>query len=75
MLSNNQNWAISYLQNTYRLITNNGIIVNKKDQFKFYSDWDNKKVIKSNQHEINLLKAIKQEFNNRMLDNNLKYEN
>ena len=75
MLSYNQNWAISYLQNTYRLITNNSIIVNKKDKFKFYSDWDNKKVIKSNLHEINLLKAIKQEFNNRMLDNNLKYEN
>ena len=56
------------------LITKNGIIENKLENYTSYSDWKLKKQNKINQQDVELLKAIKQTFNNRMINNKLLYE-
>ena len=68
------NWAIWYIQDKYFLITKNGIIENKLENYTSYSDWKLKKQNKINQQDVELLKAIKQTFNNRMINNKLLYE-
>ena len=68
------NWAIWYIQDKYFLITKNGIIENKLENYTSYSDWKLKKQNKIKQQDVELLKAIKQTFNNRMINNKLLYE-
>jgi len=72
---NNKQWAISKLQNHYYFITPNGIIKNKEEKYTTYSDWGlNKDTIK-NKQDVSLLKAIKQDYNWRMINNKLSHEN
>lgn len=68
-------WAVCYIQNKYYLITENGIIENKLEDYVSYSNWKLKKQNKIKQTDIDFLKAIKQTFNSRMVDNKLLYEN
>lgn len=70
-----ESWAISFLQNRYRLITDSSILVNKSEEYQSYSDWNNKELLENNAKSINLLKAIKQDYNYRMVNNKLQYEN
>ena len=70
-----KSWAINYIQNEYRLITDSSIIINNKEKYLSYSDWN---ISKKNQIKLQnkrLLKAIKQDYNYRMLNNKLLYEN
>ena len=39
MFSKN-NWAIHFIQDEYRLITNRSVIVNKNENYKCFSDWN-----------------------------------
>lgn len=68
-------WAVFYIQNKYYLVTENGIIENKLEDYVSYSNWTLKQQNEIKQTDINFLKAIKQTFNNRMIDNKLLYEN
>ena len=70
-----ENWAISKLSNYYRFITPNGIINNKLENYSTFSDWSLNKKTTKNTKTIRLLKAIKQDYNFRMKNNKLKYEN
>ena len=74
-LFSNESWAISKSNNGYRFITDQGIINNKIENYPTFNDWNLK--VKSNKENPNiyLLKAIKQDYNFRMKNNNLKYEN
>ena len=74
MFSKND-WAIHFLQDEYRLITNNSIIVNKKENYEAFTDWNTSENTKLDFKKTQLLKAIKQEYNTRMLNNKLLYEN
>ena len=67
--------AIHFLQNEYRLITDSSIITNKAEVYRSFSDWNTSKNNELNYDDTQLLKAIKQDYNNRMLNNKLLNEN
>jgi len=69
-----QKWAINKLYNQYRLMTPNGIIIEKNEGYKTYSDKSMKNKIDNIEEDIQLLKSIKQSYNQRMLNNKLQYE-
>ena len=70
-----RNWAISKLQNSYLMITKNGIIENKNEKYLTYQNWQLNQDTMQNENDIQLLKAIKQDYNSRMNNNNIYYEN
>ncbi len=70
-----ESWAISKLNNNYCFITNKGIINNKLEEYPTFSNWGLKEKTSTNEKNIELLKAIKQEYNFRMKNNSLTYEN
>ena len=70
-----QQWSISKLQNHYYFITPNGIIKNKEETYKAYSDWGLNKDTIINKQDVSLLKAIKQDYNWRMVNNKIRHEN
>jgi len=70
-----QQWAISKLQNHYHFITPNGIIKNKEEEYPAYSNWELSKATVTNKEDLSLLKAIKQDYNWRMINNKICYEN
>ena len=72
---NNTGWAINFLNNRYHLITDSSIIVNKEEKYHSFADWNASKSNKLKVKDRQLLKAIKQEYNFRMLNNILLYEN
>ena len=74
MFSKN-NWAIHFIQDEYRLISDHSFIVNKKENYKCFSNWNLSKNTKLDFENIQLLKAIKQDYNDRMLNNKLLNEN
>ena len=69
-----ESWAISKLNDNYRFITNEGLINNKLEEYPTFSNWDLNERTSDNQKNIELLKAIKQNYNHRMTTNNLVYE-
>ena len=74
-LFSSENWAISKLSNNYRFITSEGIINNKLESYPTFKNWKMKEETSSDIKNIELLKAIKQDYNFRMKNNNLRYEN
>ena len=70
-----ESWSISKLYSNYRFITDQGIIDNKQEKYQTYSDWNLKEISKTENPNTKLLKAIKQDYNFRMKNNKLKYEN
>lgn len=74
MLSN-ESWAVNFLQNEYHFITDNSIIINKKESYISFSDINTSKRNKLNHHDTELLKAIKQDYSYRILKNKLLNEN
>jgi phosphoglycerol transferase MdoB-like AlkP superfamily enzyme len=70
-----ESWAISKLNNNYCFITNEGLINNKLEEYPTFSNWDLNEKTSANQKNIELLKAIKQDYNFRMKNNSLTYEN
>lgn len=69
-----ENWAINFLQNEYRLITDSAIITNRKEKYHSFADWSTSKHNTLRNNKIQLLRAIKQDHNNRMLNNKLLNE-
>jgi len=74
-LFSGENWAICKLYSNYRFITDQGIINNKRENYPAFSDWNLKEISNTENTSTKLLKAIKQDYNFRMKNNNLKYEN
>ena len=72
---NKKGWAINFLNNRYHLITDSSIIINKQEKYHSFADWSISKKNKLKVKDRQLLKAIKQEYNSRMLNNILLYEN
>lgn len=70
-----ESWALSFLQNEYTFITKNGILSNKAEHYKMYSDWEFTQEKEVNEEDLKKLKAIKQSYNQRMINNKLLYEN
>jgi phosphoglycerol transferase MdoB-like AlkP superfamily enzyme len=70
-----ESWAVSKLYNNYRFITPEGIINNKLENYPTFTGWSLKEETTKNTKNIELLKAIKQDYNFRMKTNNLVYEN
>ena len=70
-----ESWAVSKLYNNYRFITPEGIINNKLENYPTFTGWNLKEETTKNTKSIELLKAIKQDYNFRMKTNNLVYEN
>ena len=70
-----ESWAISKLNDNYRFITDEGFINNKLEKYPTFSNWGLNNKTSSNQKNIELLKAIKQDYNVRMTNNSLTYEN
>tara|TARA_B110000008_G_scaffold79238_1_gene80986 strand:+ start:14656 stop:16482 length:1827 start_codon:yes stop_codon:yes gene_type:complete len=70
-----ENWAVSKLYNNYRFITHEGIINSKLEKYPTFTDWGLKEESNKSTKNIELLKAIKQDYNFRMKTNNLIYEN
>ena len=71
----NKNWAINYLQNEYCLITKKSIIINKIDNFSSFKDWNLSIPLINDSFDVNYLKAIKQSYNYKMINNMLTNEN
>ena len=70
-----ESWAVNKLYNNYRFITPEGIINSKLENYPTFSNWSLKEETDKNTKNIELLKAIKQDYNFRMKTNNLVYEN
>ncbi|MEE2700043.1 MAG: sulfatase-like hydrolase/transferase [Bacteroidota bacterium] len=73
MLSD-ESWALSYLQNNYSFISEYGILTNKGEEYKMYSDWQLTEHLEVNKDVLMKLKAIKQSYNQRMINNKLMHE-
>ena len=74
-LFSSESWAINKSYSNYRFITNQGIINNKGEDYPNFSDWNMKEIRDIENPNTKLLKAIKQDYNSRMKNNKLKYEN
>ena len=74
-LFSDESWAISKSHSGYLFITDQGIIRNKLEDYPNFNDWNLKEISNKENPNIYLLKAIKQDYNSRMKNNNLKYEN
>ena len=74
-MSSKKGWAISFLQNQYSFITNNGILINKEENYQLFKDWYLTEEIEIHEDDLQKLKAIKQQYNNAMIENKLVYEN
>ena len=66
-----ESWALSFLQNEYTFITKDGILSNKAEHYKMYSDWEFTQEKEANEEDLKKLKAIKQSYNQRMINNKL----
>ena len=62
-----KNWAISYINNEYLLVNENGFLIDRDEKYKNYSDRKLKIKTEENLENIELLKAIKQEYSNKMI--------
>tara|TARA_B100000900_G_scaffold264703_1_gene225842 strand:- start:1181 stop:3013 length:1833 start_codon:yes stop_codon:yes gene_type:complete len=72
---NGSDWAICYRSGKYQLISNNGILINSDEKYQQFSDWQMNNEKEVNAYDKNVLKAIKQTYNNSMIDNKMNYEN
>jgi hypothetical protein len=70
-----ESWAISKLNDNYYFITDEGLINNKLEKYPTFSNWGLNEKTSANYKNIELLKAIKQDYNFRMKNNSLTYEN
>ena len=65
-------WAISNMYyDKYVLIHEDGFLFGRDEEYTNYSDSDQKEETKINEDAIKLLKAIKQKYNNSLIDNKM----
>ena len=65
-----QSWAISFINNEYLLINEYGALIGRNEKYTAF-DKDLKRKGVSNIDITNLLKSIKQQYNNRLINNQL----
>ena len=70
-----ESWALSYLENKYYFISENGFLINKGEEYQLFKDWDLTKKLEVKEEDVRKLKAIKQQYNKAMIENKLLYEN
>jgi phosphoglycerol transferase MdoB-like AlkP superfamily enzyme len=71
-ISSDESWAISNMYyDKYVLIHEDGFLFGIDEEYTNYSDPDQKEKTKINEDAIKLLKAIKQKYNNSLLDNKM----
>ena len=74
-MSSKKSWALIFLQNQYSFITDNGILINKEENYQLFEDWYLTKKTETQEDDLQKLKAIKQQYNNAMIENKLLHEN
>lgn len=67
----NESWAITKLQEEYYLFSDNGINIQKNNNYFCFKDWGFTKNKPITKEDTQLLKAIRQSYNIRMKDNQL----
>lgn len=67
----NKNWAISYLNNEYLFIKDSTNIIDRNEKQITYLDRNRKVKTENNKESILLLQAIKQQYNNSLIENKL----
>ena len=71
-ISSDESWAISNLYyGEHLLIHEEGFLIGREDEYTNFSDKNLKEETKVNKDVIKLLKAIKQKYNNSLLDNKM----
>ena len=70
-----ESWAINFLEGRYNLITDSSIIMNKEEVYQSFSYQNIFEENNLDTNKLKLLKAIKQDYNNRMINNKLSNEN
>ena len=71
-ISSDESWAISNLYYGEHLLTHEGgFLIGREDEYTNFSDKNLKEETKVNEDAIKLLKAIKQKYNNSLLDNKM----
>jgi phosphoglycerol transferase MdoB-like AlkP superfamily enzyme len=66
-----ESWAISYLNNEYLLIHEDGFIIDRDNKKINYSDRKLKTKTEENLKANNFLNSIKQKYNNKLIDNKM----
>ena len=74
-MSSKKSWALIFLGNQYSFITDNGILINKGENYQLFEDWYLTKKTETQEDDLQKLKAIKQQYNNAMIENKLLHEN
>ena len=69
-----ESWALSYLQNKYYYISENGFLINKGENYQLFEDWDLTKELEVKEDDLRKLKAIKQQYSKAMIENKLLHE-
>jgi len=69
-----ESWALSYLQNKYYYISENGFLINKGENYQLFEDWDLTKELELKEDDLRKLKAIKQQYSKAMIENKLLHE-
>lgn len=67
----NQSWAITKRKEDIYLLTDNGITIHKNEKYFCFEDWKLKENKPIKKEDVQLLNAIRQSYNNRMLHNQL----
>ena len=66
-----KSWAISYVNNEYLLIHKDGFLIDRNEDQTNYSDKKFKNKTDRNIEVNNFLDAIKQKYNNKLIDNKM----
>ena len=67
-----ESWSVAFLKGQYLLINDEGFLTNTKENYITYRDKALKEAVETSDSMIQLLQSIKQEFNNRMLRNQIR---
>ena len=67
----NQSWAITKRKEDTYLITENGINIHKNNKHFCFEDWQLKEKKPTKKEDVQLLNAIRQSYNKRMIHNQL----
>ena len=67
-----ESWSVAFLKGQYLLINDEGFLTNTNENYITYRDKALKEAVETSDSMIQLLQSIKQEFNNRMLRNQIR---
>ena len=67
----NESWAISFINNEYLLIHEEGFLIGRDESYTNFSDINLETKSTDNEQAVQLLKAIKQKYNNRLNRNKI----